>query len=79
MLYHPEARENEVFVGNRSVRCGVRIPTYLSHLKTARLGEQAYDVYGRPLPRHLWRPLLIDRSEEGEHDQIMISLWRAAK
>ena len=64
------AREGEVFVGNSPTKDGV--PDYLSSLRTARLGEQALDIYGEKIERDYMRPLFIDRSEAGAYDRIMM-------
>ena len=55
--------KNEIWLGNTSGNDrwekGVDIPKDYAHLKTIRLGEQAYCL-----------PLIIDKSEEQEYDRI---------
>ena len=72
MRTHPEASAREIFVGNVCVRNGVRIGEHLASLEKARLGEQAYDLDGKKIPAGQMRPLLIDRSEAGQYDRIMM-------
>lgn len=61
--------EGEIFVGNWPTIVG--IPEYLRHLKTARLGEQAFDIEGKELDPSYMRPLLIAASDAAEFDRIM--------
>jgi hypothetical protein len=64
------ARADEVFVGNVPAKTGV--PEYLTSLRTARLGEKALDIEGRPLsPEHML-PLFIGRTEADAYDRIMM-------
>ncbi|WP_019584422.1 hypothetical protein [Thioalkalivibrio sp. ALE16] len=64
-------RDDEVYVGNTDVRNREPgVPGHLSRLKTARIGEQALDIDGNPLPQDQWRPLFIGRSEAGVYDRI---------
>lgn len=74
--HHIEARAGEVFVGNHSYESGepVRVPDYLSSLKTVRLGNQAYDIEGNKLSREQFRPLFIDKSEFDAHHRLMMKL-----
>lgn len=69
MLTHPETKENEVFVGNTNC---THVPDHLAPLKTARLGEQAYDLDGKKISSDYMRPLIIGRSEAGQYDRIMM-------
>jgi len=66
--------KNEIWLGNTSGNerweKGVDIPKHYAHLKTIRLGEQAYCIKGKPLSRDYCRPLIIDRSEEEEYSRI---------
>ncbi len=69
-----ELREGEIFIGNtagnKRWEKGVDIPVRYKHLKTIRLGEQAYDIYGKPLSRDYCRPLIIHRQEMAELEAI---------
>jgi hypothetical protein len=68
---HPEAKKDEHFVGYHS---SIDWPcSYLKGLKTARLGEIAYDVLtGEPLgPDSRWRPLFVHTREVGTYRYIM--------
>lgn len=74
-MYHPECQKNEEWVGNN---CG-DIPEYLKHLKTARLGEQSFDIHGKKIPSEYYRPLFIGKSEYDEYDRIMnskLTYWK---
>jgi hypothetical protein len=68
-----ELRDGEIFVGNTQVMNGVKVPEHLRDMKTARLGEQAFDIYGKPLDRSYCRPLIIHESEADLYDSIMMS------
>lgn len=69
MSTHPEASDKEIFVGNTNA---TKIPEHLTALKTVRLGEQAYDLDGKKIPKEYMRPLIIGRSEGGQYDRIMM-------
>lgn len=66
--------KNEIWLGNTSgnerFERGVDIPKDYAHLKTIRLGEQAYCIKGKPLSRDYCLPLIIDKSEEQEYERI---------
>ena len=64
------ARADEVFIGNIPTKDGV--PEYMSGLRTARLGEQALDIEGKKIDPAYMRPMFIGRSDEAEHDRIMM-------
>jgi hypothetical protein len=66
---HHELAKGEVWLGNT----GTTIPEHYKHLKTIRLGEQAYCIHGKPLDRNYMRPLIIHVSEEPERDKIYLS------
>lgn len=74
-----ELKPNEIWLGNTDVRQGVKIPEYLNSLKTARIGNQAYDIKGKPLDRGYMRPLIIDKSEADAYDRIMMNLCKEAR
>lgn len=65
---HHELEKDEVWLGNT----GTKIPEHFRGLKTVRLGEQAYDIHGKPLRRDYCRPLIIKKWEEPEHDRIYL-------
>lgn len=71
MPKHEACSPDEVFVGNTDVTEGIKVPEYLSDLKTARLGKVAYPLYGPDIPRDQMRPLFIGRSEERRYSDIM--------
>lgn len=56
--------------GNNEWEKGVDIPKHFAHLKTIRLGEQAYCIDGKPLSRDYCRPLIIHKSECDEVNAI---------
>ena len=67
-------KENEVFVGNIGVCVTghpVRIPEFLSSLKTLRMGEQALDINGNELDPAQYRPLFIASHEEKQYGLIL--------
>ncbi len=71
---HHELKAGEMWVGNTDVRKGLSIPHYLiGKMQTARLGEQAYYIDGKPIHREYCRPLIIHKSEEMLYDKIMMA------
>ena len=68
MSKYTGARENEIFVGNVFTSEG--IPEHLSSLKTARLGDQALDIYGNPLDKDHMLPMFIGREEQDTHHRL---------
>lgn len=73
--------KNEIWLGNTSGNerweKGVDIPKDYAHLKTIRLGEQAYCIKGKPLSRDYCLPLIIDKSEEEEYSRIYMKKMSA--
>lgn len=73
--------KNEIWLGNTSGNDrwekGVDIPKDYAHLKTIRLGEQAYCIKGKPLSRDYCLPLIIDKSEEEEYNKIYMKKMSA--
>jgi len=69
-----QLKKNEIWLGNTSGNerweKGVDIPDDYAHLKTIRLGEQAYCIKGKPLSRDYCLPLIIDKSEEEDYNII---------
>lgn len=77
MKPHPEKKQNEIWLGNYQI--GGQYPStsiekYLKHLKTLRLGIQAYDYEGKEISQEFYRPLFIDKSEFAEYDRIMTKI-----
>lgn len=71
MSHYSGNKPNEIFLGNVEV---AKFPlNYLSSLKTLRIGEQAYDIEGKPIDRDDMRPMFIDRSEHDAYGRIMMS------
>jgi hypothetical protein len=62
-----ELAKDEIWLGNTS---GVDIPKHYASLKTVRLGEQAYCIKGKPLSRDYYRPLILNKSEQAQHEEI---------
>lgn len=73
---HHELKDGEIWLGNTSGNDdwtkGVDIPDRYSILKTVRLGEQAYDIHGKPISRDYCRPLIINKSEEDMYEKIVM-------
>ncbi len=73
---HHELAKDEIWLGNTSGNenweKGVDIPNYLAHLKTIRLGEQAYYIDGKPISRDYCRPLIINKSEASIYNKIQM-------
>lgn len=69
-----ELTKDEIWVGNTDGNerwtKGVDIPKHLEHLKSVRLGEQAYCIEGKPLSRDYCRPLIIGKYEYDEYNRI---------
>ena len=63
-----ELRQGEVWLGNRPTEDGIRDDE--KHLKTIRLGLQAYDIHDKPIDPAYMLPLIIHKSEEQEYDRI---------
>jgi hypothetical protein len=77
MKPHPEKKQNEIWLGNYRIgglHPSTLIEQYLKHLKTIRLGVQAYDIEGKELPQEIYRPMFIDKSEFAEYDRIMTKI-----
>lgn len=64
-----ELKTGEVFLGNIRIDDGIR--PELQSLKTIRIGEQAYDLNGKPIQRSYCRPLFLHQSEVKLYDIIM--------
>jgi len=62
-----ELKKGEVWIGNTK---GTEIPGHYKSLKTIRIGEQAYDINGKPLDRGCYRPLILHLSEEPMYNLI---------
>lgn len=75
--YHPEAKPNEVFVGN--VKTSKGVPEDIRHLPSARLGSVAYDIDGRKLDPSYMLPLLIGKADEQAYDDIRMKALRAIR
>ena len=69
-----ECGKDETFVGNTLL--SEWKPARYKKLKTARIGEQAYDIYGKKIPKDYMRPLFIGNSELGLYDEIMMERLR---
>lgn len=77
MKPHPEKRVDEIWLGNTCIKGFNKSNTtekYLSHLKTLRLGNQAYDCDGKEISQDYYRPLFIHESEFKEYDRIMTKI-----
>lgn len=68
---HPEAHPDEVWTGNHRVDQW-RTPE-LAQLKTPRHGVQAYDIEGKRLPRDLYVPVFVHKSEYAAYDRAMMA------
>lgn len=74
MKYHEEKKEGEIYLCN--YRIGGPYPStfiekYLKHLKTLRLGIQAYDIEGKKISQKMYKPLFVHRSEYDEYNRVM--------
>lgn len=67
---HHELSKTEIWVANTNVLKGLQVPEHYAHLKTIRLGEQAYDIKGNPIERNYMRPLIVDKSDFLELEKI---------
>jgi len=72
---HKEKLNDEVFVGN------IRVGSDLSHLNGVeyRIGDQAFDIDGKKLPRDYMRPLFVKRRDYATYDRIMMERLRDAR
>lgn len=69
-----QLKDGEIWVGNTNVTASIEVDKYISDsLKTARLGDQAYDINGKPIERSYCRPLIIHKSEAAMYDKIMMA------
>lgn len=72
-------KKNEIFLGNHQLEkfkdsrfVKNKFPGEgLECLKTLRLGEQAYDIDGKPLSKDYCLPVFINVSELRQYDKIM--------
>lgn len=72
---HPEARVDEVFLGNRDPQ---KSCPELESLQTVRYGSVAYSVDGKVLgPEYAnLKPMFINKSEENRYETIMVESVR---
>jgi len=70
-----QGKKDEIFVGNTNISCFPK--SYLKVLKTARLGDQAYDINDKPIPKDYMRPLFIGHSEYDAYNKIMDERFKA--
>jgi hypothetical protein len=77
MLYdHTELLPGEKFLGNTA---RVIFPRpYLSHLKTMRLGNQAFDIHGNKLD-NFYGPIFIGSENYEEYNRIMLNRLKEIK
>lgn len=67
-MYHDEAKEYEIFVGN----CTKTIPDFLSAILPAlRLGKQAYGATGNALDPDFIRPLFVQQTALSRYREIV--------
>jgi len=76
-LTHPEASENEQFVGNTPFTG--ELPEHVRTIESARLGKQAYSINGEELDPNEHRPLIISKTDAVKYNRIMMERFRAAK
>ena len=75
--YHPELKENEIFVGNHIFKDGIiNIPKHLCSIKSVRIGDIAYYIDGKQIIDnndcgYLIRPIFIDKKDSEIYDKIM--------
>jgi hypothetical protein len=77
MKPHTEKKQNEIWLGNYRIgglHPSTLIEQHLKHLKTLRLGVQAYDIRGGEISQEIYRPMFIDESEFAEYDKIMTKI-----
>ena len=73
MLSHPEQASSEEFVGNTHKGESAVELLHKNGITTARLGEQAYDIEGKKLPKEIYRPIIIGREHSGKYSDFMMS------
>lgn len=71
MTRHEPPRDGEVFLGNCTAEDGVWLREELKHLKTLRLGDQAYSIHGEKLSPDYCRPMFLNKSELALYEYIM--------
>jgi hypothetical protein len=74
MLNHPEQSSSEEFVGNTHRGESAVEFLHKNGITTARLGEQAYDIDGKKLPKEIFRPIIIGREHSKKYDDVMMSI-----
>lgn len=74
MAHHEHCDKDEIWVGN-TLSTGENIQWLKEKgMKTLRLGNIAYDVFGKPLSeKEGYSPLFINRSEENFHNELMMT------
>jgi len=65
--YHPEKKETEIFIANTRQ---LDIPKKFRHLKTIRLGRQAYCINGSKLSPTYMLPMFVGKSDYNELNRI---------
>ena len=74
MKSHPEQLFTEEFVGNTHKGESAVEFLHKKGITTARLGEQAYDIEGKKLPKEIYRPMMIGREHSGKYSDVMMSM-----
>ena len=67
MYHHIELKKNEVFIANTKQ---LDIPKQYRHLKTIRVGKQAYCINGYTLSQKYMLPMFVGKSEYAELNRI---------
>lgn len=65
-----ELKEDEIYIGNTDTRDINLYISYKNFIPSLRIGEQAYDIHGKPIPRFYCRPLFINKSDEQNYDEL---------
>jgi len=72
MIECKECRKDEFCVGNTHRGEGAIEWLNQQGVMGVRLGEQAYDINGKPLPKDIYRPLIIENSDGAKYDRVMM-------
>lgn len=69
---HKECSAKEVWVGNTSSQGDVIARLNAAGISSARLGNVAYDIEGKPIDRNYMAPLILARADEIRYHEYMM-------
>lgn len=70
-----ETKNGDIWIGNTNKIKNFPQEKY-AHFKTLRLGQQAYDIYGKKIPTNYCLPIFINKSEYNAYESFITSELR---